>query len=103
MIPNMMRDKLQEKLSKTFKVSGIPTLVFLDGNTGEMITKDGRTIIMEDPKGLDFPWVQKDITELIPGKLLKDTMESTIEWSELTEEVIGLYFSAHWVSDELSI
>lgn len=96
-----MCDQLQEKLSKSFKVTGIPTLVFLDGKTGNLITVDGRSIVAEDPKGLDFPWTPKDVTELIPGPLLKDTKGEMTQWSELKEDVIGLYFSAHWVREEL--
>ena len=32
---------LKNKLSKKFKVQGIPSFVILDGATGEIITKDG--------------------------------------------------------------
>ena len=92
--------KLQDSMSKTFRVSGIPTLIFIDGQTGKVITKDGRSVVTEDPTGLEFPWSLKDITELIPGSLLTDTKGGKTEWSEVKEEVIGLYFSAHWVSKE---
>ncbi len=38
----------KEKLSSTFGVRGIPTLVLLNGR-GETLTKDGRTAIMHTP------------------------------------------------------
>ena len=90
----------QSELSKKFKVSGIPTLAFLYGDTGKLITSDGRAIVMEDPEGADFPWIPKKFTDIIPGKLLgKDGTETN--WSNVKADVIGLYFSAHWVSHHL--
>merc|ERR1719230_2391013 len=56
-------DKKNE-LSKKYKVSGIPTLVLLNGATGELITKDGRAAIMEDPQGENFPWTPPTLNEL---------------------------------------
>jgi len=48
--------ELQQKLSDQFKVSGIPSLILLDVATGEVISKDGCTVVMHDPTGKDFPW-----------------------------------------------
>ena len=39
---------LKQTLSKRFEVSGIPSLVLLDGATGQVISKDGRGIIMRE-------------------------------------------------------
>jgi thiol-disulfide isomerase/thioredoxin len=39
---------LKQTLSKRFKVSGIPSLVLLDGATGQVISKDGRSVIMSE-------------------------------------------------------
>ena len=36
-------------------LQGIPTLVLLDGKTGELISKDGRNIISSDAEGASFP------------------------------------------------
>ena len=44
-----------QTLSKRFKVSGIPSLVLVDGATGQVLSKDGRSVIMSDPQGTDFP------------------------------------------------
>jgi nucleoredoxin len=46
---------LKQTLSKRFKVSGIPSLVLVDGVTGQVLSKDGRSVIMSDPQGTDFP------------------------------------------------
>lgn len=88
----------QQKLSKKFKVQGIPTLVLVN-KEGKLITTDGRTIVMEDERGNDFPWTPKTFPEIIPGKLINKEGEEK-EWdSDTAADVIGLYFSAHWVSE----
>ena len=46
---------LKQTLSKRFKVSGIPSLVLVDGATGQVLSKDGRSVIVSDPQGTDFP------------------------------------------------
>lgn len=86
----------QGELSKKFKVSGIPTLVFINGKTGSLITTDGRSIVGEDQEGVGFPWKPKPFLEMISGKFVnKDKGETT--WEELKGKTIGFYFSAHWV------
>jgi len=41
-------------------ISGaIPTLVFVDPVKDVVISKDGRSKLFEDPKGLEFPWPTK--------------------------------------------
>jgi len=48
------RDReLKDKLSKKFKVQGIPTVVIVDGD-GKVISFDGRSMISEDPTGENF-------------------------------------------------
>lgn len=91
---------LQSDLSKKFKVSGIPTLVFVSGEDGALITADGRNVVMEDPTGGGFPWKPKPFTELIKGEFVNKDGEKT-NWDDLNGKVIGLYFSAHWVSPGL--
>ena len=88
---------VQGVLSKKFKVSGIPTLVFVNGKTGSLITADGRSIVGDDPEGAQFPWKPMPFTEMMSsGKFVnKDKGETT--WEELKGKVVGLYFSAHWV------
>jgi len=87
----------KEKLSKKFKVSGIPTLVILDGKTGEMITTDGRSAVMEDPEGEAFPWKPPTLWEAL-GEEVLDHAGETVAVSDLRGpgKVLGLYFSASW-------
>ena len=59
--------ELKAKLSKRFKVSDIPSLVLLDGATGAVLAKDGRSVIMADQEGANFHWVPKSLDELIGG------------------------------------
>jgi len=85
-------------LSKKFKVQGIPTLVILDGATGETITTDGREAVSEDPKGENFPWKPPTFWDALGTEFLQGTEGDTVDVDELKGEgkVIGLYFSAHW-------
>ena len=88
----------QGKLSKKYSIEGIPTLVLLDGKTGKMITKDGRSIVMDDKEGKDFPWIPKKFPELMGDKPLLNKAGEEVKWASIEDEVVGLYFSAHWVS-----
>lgn len=98
-LPYAARD-LKASLSKKYKVSGIPTLVLLDGE-GKTITLDGRETLTEDPTGADFPWAKKSVLELLgglDGSLLSmsgdgDDVKVGDIWGK---KKIGLYFSAHW-------
>lgn len=88
---------LQGELSQKFKVSGIPTLVLLDAGTGKLITADGRSVVMEDQEGKDFPWQPKQLSELVRGKLVNNAGEEKDFDADVKGTVFGLYFSAHWV------
>merc|ERR1719204_2748889 len=44
----------KEALSKAFKVQGIPSFVVLNPD-GSIVTTDGRTKVMADPGGQNFP------------------------------------------------
>jgi len=79
-------------LSKKFKVNGIPSLILLDADSGEVINKEGRAVIMDEPE----TWKPPTLFEALSGDLT--TRDGTKPFSELREqaEVIALYFSAHW-------
>ncbi|XP_071790019.1 nucleoredoxin-like [Asterias amurensis] len=49
-------DKAPSDVQKEFKVSGIPCLIFVDAKTGEVNTRDGRTVVTSDAEGAKFPW-----------------------------------------------
>eukprot|EP00494_Astrolonche_serrata_P006557 UN06581 len=93
-LPYSNRD-LKDKLSKQFKVQGIPTLVILDGE-GNLITKNGRAKVSSDSEFKNYPW--KPIpTDKCLAKLIQ-TVDSKDEvgCEHLKGKTIGLYFSAHW-------
>jgi nucleoredoxin len=52
-----------QKLNNLFEVEGIPTLVIVDP-TGKTITTDGRSAVMSDREGKDFPWLPKPVNNL---------------------------------------
>merc|ERR1711920_34985 len=56
--------ELKAKLSKKFKVNGIPTLVIIDSD-GKTITTDGREAIDSDPAGQSFPWKPATLEEAL--------------------------------------
>jgi len=55
MVPFENREQ-KDSLSKKYGVSGIPTLVLVDGKDGSTITQDGRGTIMSNRNGEGFPW-----------------------------------------------
>ena len=74
---------LKAKLSKKFKVNGIPSLVILDGATGETITTDGREAVSEDPTGKNLPWKPPTIWEALGDEFLSGPDGDTVELSDL--------------------
>jgi len=92
--------KLKAALSKKYGVSGIPSLIILDGETGELITRDGRRAVMEDIRGDRFPWRPPTVWEAMGDEFMSGDGEmvelSAIRGEAHEGKVIGLYFSAHW-------
>merc|ERR1712230_260442 len=79
-------------LSKKFKVRGIPTLVILDGKTGETITLDGRDGVSSEPEA--FPWKPPSVAEILSA--LPPFVDKEGEEVSLSERPgpLLLYFSA---------
>jgi len=84
--------ELKEKLSKKYKVRGIPSFVILDSD-GNTITTEGRDEIMGDPSGDRFPWKPPSKEE--QAKQILDSLGSDL-LGQTGGKPIGLYFSAHW-------
>ena len=82
----------KEALSKRFKVSGIPSLVFVT-DTGELITTDGRSAIMDDPEGAEFPWTPKTFAESLGTSFIGQGGE-TVSEEAIRGKTLGIYFSA---------
>ena len=94
----------QAALLRKFRVMSDDSdmLVLLNALTGRVITRNGRAIVSEDPSGKYFPWtsksfldIMKDIT-LIPADPRRPGM---ISWDDIEGTHVGIYYSAHWVSE----
>ena len=46
----------QENISRAFCVTGIPHLVFLDVESGDILCSEGRGKVCCDPNATSFPW-----------------------------------------------
>lgn len=87
-----------QEMAEKYEADGIPHLVIIDGESGEVITTDGTEEVQADPEGVDFPWKPKALSELWPATILasKASGEKTLETSTLKDKHLMLYFSAHW-------
>jgi len=91
-LPFSERD-LKEKLGAQFKVRGIPTLVIIDPETGDLINADGREAVSKDPTGDRLPWHPPSKEE--KARTVLDAIGPDLI-SAAAGKPIGLYFSAHW-------
>lgn len=94
-------DKRDEKntLSKKFGVKGIPSFVFVEADTGAVITKGGRDVVTSDPKGKNFPWRPKTLAQILQGPVKAKEGDKVVDKelsSAIEGKVLGIYFSAHW-------
>uniref|UniRef100_A0A3P9KIN6 Nucleoredoxin n=1 Tax=Oryzias latipes TaxID=8090 RepID=A0A3P9KIN6_ORYLA len=83
------------KLWNKYKVTSIPSLVFVDAATGKVVCRNGLLVVRDDPKGLEFPWGPKPFVEVVAGPLLRNNRQTT-DSSSLEGHYVGVYFSAHW-------
>ncbi|XP_069883520.1 nucleoredoxin isoform X2 [Dipodomys merriami] len=83
------------KLWNKYRISNIPSLIFLDATSGKVVCRNGLLVIRDDPEGLEFPWGPKPFREVISGPLLRNN-EQSLESSSLEGSHVGVYFSAHW-------
>jgi len=98
-LPYADRDRKAE-LSNRFSVRGIPTFVILD-KEGNLITSDGRTKVMADADGKQFPWIPKTAAEILKGTYISKSGEVTE--SAFQGKYLGIYFSAHWCGPCLAL
>ncbi|XP_034995850.1 nucleoredoxin [Zootoca vivipara] len=83
------------KLWNKFRVSNIPSLIFIDATTGKVVCRNGLLVIRDDPEGLEFPWGARPFGEVVAGPVLRNNGQ-TQESSALEGSYVGVYFSAHW-------
>ncbi|XP_077152486.1 nucleoredoxin [Ranitomeya variabilis] len=83
------------KLWNRYRISNIPSLIFIEASTGKIVCRNGLLLIRDDPEGLEFPWGPKPFSEVIAGPLLRNNGQSQ-DSSTLEGSYVGVYFSAHW-------
>ena len=87
---------LKEAISKRFRLTGIPTLVIVDAQTGQLCTTDGRKQVLMDSAGERFPWVPKAFLEVLTGDVLETDGTLTPCEDLQSLDALGIYFSAQW-------
>jgi len=95
-LPYEERD-MKAKLSKKYKVSGIPSLIILD-ESGKVITTDGRSAVTDDDMVNKFPWKPPTLSDTLSGATLVDNKGTEVSFQSLQDKggYLGFYFSAHW-------
>ncbi|XP_065183774.1 nucleoredoxin-like [Sycon ciliatum] len=94
-MPYECREKKAE-LTRKFRITGIPSLVLVDGQTGKVISTSGRNIVAADPEAKKFPWKPQTVEEILKRGDFMQGDGSLVKFSELSGKTVGLYFSAEW-------
>jgi len=91
-------DDGNETLNELCEVQGIPALVFVDGATGALITKEGREEIEKENFIEKFPYTPKpfNFLESLGDTLVTKSGKISTKEALQGKSVLGLYFSAHW-------
>ena len=76
----------------TPQIRGIPSLIIVDGD-GKVVTKEGRSEVMNDPTGEGFPYIPKSPKELLTTTGYVDRDGTTYEASHLDGKTILLCMS----------
>ncbi|XP_067866725.1 nucleoredoxin isoform X4 [Heterodontus francisci] len=90
-----LEHRISVKLWSKYKVTNIPSLIFIEGSTGRIVSRNGHLIIRDDPLGSEFPWGPKSFGEVMAGSLIKNNGQM-VDSSGLDGSYVGVYFSAHW-------
>ena len=105
----------KDLLDAKYEVSGIPTLVIINGDTGATITDDGRSALFEvefdslnkygeekAKKGaekkakLDQLKEKFDLSKIFTDNSIIDKEGKDVSLSSFQDKILGIYFSAHW-------
>ena len=84
-------------MSSKYKISGIPTFLIFDGETGQLTNKNGRSLVTSDPKGEEFPWREPTMTELLSSAEFVNKNGEKKTFTDFKGKPLLMYFSAHWV------
>jgi len=97
---------IKKALRKNYGIPGIPSLVLLDGSTGEIITINGRELLAMDSIGANFPWRSTvplpSLWEVLGahvvrnGPYMEEGAQEPLSYLRGEGKVIGIYFAASW-------
>jgi nucleoredoxin len=87
--------KRKDKLSRKFGVQGIPMLCVVSAD-GELITKDGRARVSEDPAAAKFPWKPRSSLEILTDAIVSKSGKKITVDELKGKKSFAIYFSAHW-------
>ena len=79
-------------------MSGIPTFLIFDANSGELVNKNGRALVADDPEGKNFPWRERTLKENLSSVKYVNNKGEEKSFSDFEGKHLAIYFSAHWVS-----
>ncbi|GLD53423.1 nucleoredoxin [Lates japonicus] len=83
------------KLWNKYKVTSIPSLVFVDAATGKVVCRNGLLVVRDDPKGEikpEFPWAGR-WREVVAGLCSGTTGRQQTVQPFLEGHYVGVYFS----------
>lgn len=93
----------KSRLLRSLRYQSTPSLVVVDTASRQLSCTDGRRIILEDPSGSSFPWLNPLPEHLFQGTLLKNSPEDNdigelvkLDFKDIPPTVKGLYFGANW-------
>ena len=83
-------------------LAGIPHLAIIDGDDLSVITLDGRTNILKDRYGLEFPYRPRNIFNLLPiPKFVKKMISNELNKLKLTVKTVLDGFLSQLVPDKI--
>ncbi|XP_074662410.1 nucleoredoxin-like [Tubulanus polymorphus] len=94
-----MEKERQRAIQEKFSVTKVPSLVLVDGITGETICEDAKDKIIDDPNGNEFPWKPKRVKTILETAKICQTFkcdEVAVPFSAITGKIVCLFFSAHF-------
>lgn len=72
--------------------------MIVESSTGRVLNSDAKNNVEADPEGLEFPWPDPTVSDLLKGPVLFRGECHDLEAMLEAKTVLGLYFSADWVS-----
>ena len=100
-LPFADRDR-KKTLTDQYKITGIPSLLFIDSQTGKITSREGRRIVMDDKEATGFPWIPTPVhpSEFVTSFLTETLIDKDGNTYNSEDTVKGkhvaLYFSALW-------